>query len=249
MPAAHPRATALLERILLVEGPTLGHRAPIHPATTSNPWPHLPIFLTTGRALPGLDDPRSRAALHRQLAAPQAGRTRPSAARLAAHLGPAAGPILDVGAGSAVWSLAMLADGGAATALDLPGVVEAVPSRPGLTPLAGDHHALPPGPWARVVLANLLHLETREEAAALVHRAAAVLARGGELVVVDAFTDDTERARRIRAVYALHLALRTDRGAAWDASTVDGWARDAGLELADQLRFEELLPSGARIYR
>src|SRR6185436_6563447 len=102
------------------------------------------------------------------------------------------------GAGSGVWSLTMAARHVSArvTAVDFPAVLDTFLSQAaerGLSPrvatLGGDYHHVPfdTGQWSRVVLANVLHLETVDGARALVAKAARAVERGGEVVVVDSF--------------------------------------------------------------
>lgn len=147
--------------------------------------------------------------------------------------------VLDVGAGSGVWSLAMLeaAPLAHATALDLEPVLPsflARAARLGLAErvgtLAGDFHeaALPAAAFDRVVLANVLHLETATRAARLIERTAVALAPGGELVVVDVFPVGPGGVLG-HAAYELHLAMRTGAGRAHAEEAIAAWCRSAGL--------------------
>ncbi|MBV9947203.1 MAG: class I SAM-dependent methyltransferase, partial [Myxococcales bacterium] len=111
------------------------------------------------------------------------GRFFEGAARALAARLPPAGRILDLGAGSGVWSLAMAEAGrlagldGRATAVDVPEVLPSFHARAAAAGLAdhveatgGDFHEapLPDAHFDRVLLANVLHLEPEARAARLV---------------------------------------------------------------------------------
>jgi len=97
--------------------------------------------------------------------------------------------------------------------------------------LAGDFHLvdLPAQRFDRVVLANVLHLEPPVRAAALIRRVASSLVGGGDLVIVEMLGDGTAAGERARAIYALHLALRTRQGQVHPLSELQAWVEQAGL--------------------
>jgi cyclopropane fatty-acyl-phospholipid synthase-like methyltransferase len=153
--------------------------------------------------------------------------------------------IADVGAGSGVWSLAMAAGTDArVVAVDLPDVIDnvgATAARLGLsdrvTMLVGDYfEAVLESPVDRVVLANVLHLERERDAARLVRHWARQLAPDGELVIIDVFAPADPHDELAAAAYALHLGMRTRRGAAHPESRLRAWCRDAGLGSQQLLR-------------
>lgn len=202
-------------------------------------WSRLLTFLEEGSVSPHIDDPVRRRYFYRETteALGEAYLTR--ARRLATRLRPAR-RILDVGAGSAVWSLTM-AEAAPATqviAVDAPEVLpvaERFAGRLGLdahlTLVACDYFA-PPSfdrPFDRIVLANVLHLEPTHRAATLVALYADHLTPEGELVVVDILDDDDPLMATGRAVYALHLGMRTHLGAAHRRADIDSWTAEAGL--------------------
>lgn len=204
-------------------------------------WGHTPNFLRNGQRFRLMDGtPGVREAAYKD-AVGGLGRLFEEAARqLAAQLPGEPGRILDVGAGSGVWSLAMAANHPDAwvTAIDLPGVLGAFQARAtdlGLTArvdvLPGDYRTvfIPAARYDRVVLANVLHLETPQCAALLIGRVAAALRPGGVLVIVDTIGDGTPDGELARAIYGLHLALRTDRGRAHPLGDLVGWLAGAGL--------------------
>jgi hypothetical protein len=80
--------------------------------------------------------------------------------------------------------------------------------------LPGDFHftEIPANQFDCVVLANVLHLDTPEQAAALIRRVTVGLTPNGELLIVGYFEDDSSEDKLGRALRNLHLALRTEQG-------------------------------------
>lgn len=214
------------------------------------PWASLPAFLASGEVHPAIDG-EARGPAYAAVVPMLGERFARWAARLAEAL-PVAERILDVGAGSGVWSLAMAARSATAhvTALDLPEVLPAFERRAravGLgartATLAGSYfeRALG-GPFDRVVLANVLHLETPDDAARLIARVAPALAPGGEMVIVDC-VGEGEAHEPSRSLYALHLGLRTARGAVHRCDDLAAWCAGAGLARARVLTLEPTVPA------
>lgn len=206
-------------------------------------WSHLPSFLSDGEPLVTMNgNAGERGDAYRDVVARLAVMFAPSAEELAARLDGDPARILDIGAGSGIWSLKMAAGSEAArvTALDLPEVLPNFLTLAGelglderVETIAGDYLETElPGGFDRVVLANVLHLEPEPRARALVARAARALAPGGELVIIDALAGETPEQRQAQALYALHLAMRTRGGRNHPREEVEAWCREAGLEPA-----------------
>ncbi len=202
-------------------------------------WRSLGDFVKSGRsALP--TDGATRDGVYAHVVRALERRFSSSADALADALGPADGPILDVGAGSGVWSLAMAArdEASTVTALDGPETAEVFLGRArdrGLgeraDALVGDYHEvpLPESHFARIVMANVLHLESPQRAASLVARVRPALRPGGSLVVVDAIRDADPANAQTVAVYRLHLTMRVDGSVVHQRGDFEGWMRAVGL--------------------
>ncbi len=147
--------------------------------------------------------------------------------------------ILDIGCGSGVFGLAFAERylDSQVTGLDFPSVLDVFEKRArdlGLfhrtRRLAGDMHDVEiPTDFDLVLIANVLRLETPEKAQALVRKAARALVPGGELVVLDALASGSLEKERARAIYALHLALRTENASVPTEKDVREWLESAGL--------------------
>lgn len=198
--------------------------------------PRLTAFLRTGAVPAYLDRPELRGGYYADAVGLLGRAFRDEARGLAARLRPAR-RIVDVGAGSAVWSLAMVAaSGGEVVAIDLEAVLPQARRtacelglQDRLTGRPGDYFEVFEPGADRVVFANVLHLESAADAARLIRHHARALAPDGEVVVVDMFGGEGFEAALSEAVYQLHLGMRTRRGRAHDLDQVRAWCADAGL--------------------
>lgn len=208
----------------------------------------LEPFLRTGAVPAYLDQPEQRGQYYADSVEGLGAAFLGSARQLAASLGPA-DRIVDVGAGSAIWSLTMVeAHGGQVIAIDHPDVLpnasrtaRTLGLEAHLTPRPGDYFEVAADRADRVVLANVVHLEAPANAARLIAHQAASLVPGGELVVVDVLGGPSFEAGLFSAVYQLHLGMRTAHGRAWSADQLGAWAVQAGLAVREVVR---LAPAG-----
>lgn len=164
-----------------------------------------------------------------------------AAARVAAILAAPGIHVVDLGAGAAPWSLAILEREPTArlTAVDrtevLPATgaaIEAAGVGNRAEPRAADLTVdeLPSGADV-VLLAHVCHLFGDDVAATIVRRAAASVAPGGCLAVID-FVDDPDAGKARRAAlrrYELGLFARTADGRLRDLETLRSWCRAGGL--------------------
>jgi 2-polyprenyl-3-methyl-5-hydroxy-6-metoxy-1,4-benzoquinol methylase len=208
-------------------------------------WSQVPAFLLRGERFAHMDGPPdAREAVYSGVVSKLALIYAHGARQLAVALPGRPAHILDVGAGSGIWSLVMAQRHAETlvTALDFPNVLQAfriqaermgLSDRIGLLP--GNFHcvAIPEDRFDRIVLANVLHLEPPEQAAALIGRVATTLLPGGDLVIVDMMGDGTPVGERAQAIYALHLALRTREGKVHPLSDLRAWVEQAGLVPGD----------------
>ena len=208
-------------------------------------WSQVPTFLLRGERYAHMDGPPdAREAVYSGVVSKLALVFAQGARQLAVALPGYPAHILDVGAGSGIWSLAMAQRHAETrvTALDFPNVLQAfriqaehmgLSDRIGLLP--GNFYVIeiPEDRFDRIILANVLHLEPPEQAAALIRRLTTALLPGGDLVIVDMMGDGSSAAERARAIYELHLTLRTERGHAHPLSDLQEWVRQAGLITRD----------------
>jgi hypothetical protein len=149
--------------------------------------------------------------------------------------------VLELGAGAAPWSVALLGawPDAHATVNDLPGVIDVArrtTADHGVAGrcrfLAGDYRtvSVPTGGHDLVVLGHLLRAESPEVAAALVRRAADALAPGGAVVVTDYLLDDDGSGSVTAVLLGLTMVANTAGGRAYTDAEITGWLRAAGLD-------------------
>lgn len=209
---------------------------------------HLPELLRTGKPLLSMDGTLEERGRHYAQVAEGLGNMYPAAAAELAQalekdpygLGRGAGSVLDLGAGSGVWSLALARRMPelSVTAVDLPPVLEGLRRNAGelgvgsrVSTLEGSYFdvELPEAAYDLVILGNILHLETATDAERLVRRAAAAVKAGGTLAIVDILGSGPYETDPVRAMYALFLAARTSSGAMYSHAEVVDWMTAAGL--------------------
>jgi precorrin-6B methylase 2 len=153
--------------------------------------------------------------------------------------------LLDVGAGSGVWSLAVVAalPGASAVALDRDRVLEttrAYAEAAGLgdrlTTLAGDWRdaPLPSAGFDLAVMANVCHLESGPEVERMFNLVRMALRPGGCAVIIDTIPRQLQEDAGA-LLQSIHLGLRTPLGAIHDEGSYRGWLCRAGLADGDML--------------
>jgi SAM-dependent methyltransferase len=222
-------------------------------------WSQMPAYLLRGERFAHMDGPpAAREAVYSGVVSKLALLFAHGARELATKLPGRPAHILDVGAGSGIWSLAMAQchPETRVTALDFPTVLQAfriqaehmgLSDRIGLLP--GNFHcvAIPEDRFDRIVLANVLHLETPLQAAALVGRVTTALEPGGDLVIVEMLGDGTPAGERVRAIYGLLLALCTRQGKVHPLSDLRAWVEQAGLVPEDVIELGTPRGMGAMV--
>lgn len=149
--------------------------------------------------------------------------------------------VLDLGAGGAPWSIAILEACPDATAVvnDWPGVlpvaqtkaaahgvIERVEFRPG----DFGEIAIETGAYDVVVLGHVCRTEGPTHAPALIGRAFDALRPGGRLILADYFADNERKMNPHAVIMGLTMAASTVNGAMLTARQVHGWLVDAGFE-------------------
>ncbi len=158
--------------------------------------------------------------------------------------------ILDIGAGSAVWSIALAeADAGAhVTAQDYPGVLKETAgfvTRHGLGArfdyLAGDLNAVDFGSarFDLAVLGNIVHSEGEASSRRLFRRLHAALAPGGRLAILDFFPDEDRSGPAPAMLFALNMLVSTENGDTYTLSEYRAWLAEAGFASVETVEIGE----------
>ncbi len=227
-----------------------------------NAWSRLPEVVRSGRPSVTVERQAEAEAFFPTLIRSLHVLNRPPARRLAAALGLGARHrglrILDVGAGSAVWSIALAeADTDArVTAQDYPGVLAETAgfvARHGLETrydyLAGDLNVVDfgAGRFDLAVLGNIVHSEGEASSRRLFRRLHAALASGGRLAILDFFPDEDRTGPMPAVMFALNMLVNTEHGDTYTLSEYRAWLAEAGFASVEMVEIGEegMMPAPA----
>jgi ubiquinone/menaquinone biosynthesis C-methylase UbiE len=172
------------------------------------------------------------------------------ARRLAAQLVPLTGKsgprVLDIGCGSAVWSIAIAkADPQARiTAFDYPKVLETTrqfAEREGVGDraeyLPGDLRAanFPERSYDVAILGNIVHGEGEASAHDLFARIHRALDSGGRLAIIDMIPNDERTGPPFALLFALNMLVNTDQGDTYTLTQYREWLTGAGFARVETL--------------
>ena len=206
-------------------------------------WDYLPQFLQTGVPLAEMDSVEQSADQYEKQVSALAWMMTPAAETMAQVLGMGRSRtsmnILDVGAGSAIWSLTCAKHDPttAVTAADWPVIVEIAAGfarQMGLedrfAAIPGNYHESDLGEdrYDLAIVANVTHIETPDGNRDLFRKLHKALKAGGEVVIVDVMPVQPE-GRVSAALYALGLALRTAQGQVHSADALQQYLLDTGF--------------------
>lgn len=163
--------------------------------------------------------------------------------------------VLDLGAGGAPWSIAILHANPGATAVvnDLAGVVDVaarkcdehgVADRVELRP--GDFHeiAIEPAAYDIVVLGHVCRTEGETLARRLIGRAFAALRPEGTMILADYFVDPERKMNPHAVLMGATMMASTVNGNGFTTDEYAGWIREAGFEavrLIEPIGFQQQL--------
>lgn len=251
--------TETAERYLCTSGAaSMASLVRVAPGPLEN-WTHLADTIRSGTALnPIENDP---AAFYGPLVEATFATQLRAAGRLGLRLGWARRPglrVLDLGAGRAPWSIAVLEQSAGSTAVvnDLDAVVplaESMLAERGLADRAeirpGDFHRIEiePASYDVVMLGHVCRMEGDSAAAALVRRAFAALRPGGQVVLADYFTDNTRKYNPFGVQMGITMLANTRHGGTITYEQVRGWLADAGFEyirVIEPIGFNQVFVAG-----
>ena len=234
--------TETAERYLCTDGPaSMAALIAVAPGPHEN-WTRLAETIRTGSVATPIE--RDAAGFYGPLVTATFTTQLRAASRLGAMVGWPRRPglrVLDLGAGRAPWSIAMLSQSTGSTAVvnDLPGVVELagasleehrVADRAELR--SGDFHEIDvePDEYDVVVLGHVCRTEGEHRARRLIARAVSALRPGGQLLLADYFADNDRKHNPFGVQMGLTMLASTERGGMLTHAQVHGWLLDAGLQ-------------------
>lgn len=209
-------------------------------------WEYLPQFLRTGVPLAMMDSVEQSEEQYEVQVSALAWMMTPAAEAMAQMLGMGrtrkALKILDVGAGSAIWSLSCAKHDAetTVTASDWPAIVQIAESFAGkmgiqdrFTALPGNYHEseFDDNEYDLAIVANVSHIETPAGNRRLFEKIHTALKPGGEIAIVDVMSEQPE-GQASSALYALGLGLRTELGQVHKPEVLEQCLDEAGFSAA-----------------
>jgi SAM-dependent methyltransferase len=151
--------------------------------------------------------------------------------------------ILDLAAGSGVWSVAMAKESPhvAVTAIDWPGIIpitKKVAEREGVAPryrfVAGDLLTVDFGSGHSVaILGHILHSEGEERSGCLLKKTFDALAPGGTIAIAEILVDPDRAGPLPALLFAVNMLVNSESGDAFSLDEITAWLRAANF---DQIR-------------
>lgn len=212
-------------------------------------WDYLPQFLKTGTPLAKMDSVEQSEEQYEQQVSALAWMMAPAAEAVARLLGIGQTrkglEILDVGAGSGIWSLTCAkhdADS-KVTVNDWPVIVKIASGfaqqfglQDRFSAIPGNYHEAELGDanFDLAIVANVTHIETPERNVELFRKIHRALKPGGEIAIIDVMPVQAD-GQISAALYALGLGLRTESGQVHSADALQAYLGDAGFNDASML--------------
>ena len=233
--------TETAERYLCTDGPaSMATLVRVAPGPLVN-WERLADTVRYGHVAEPIE--RDPAAFYAPLVAATFATQFRAASRLGLRLGWSRRPglrVLDLGAGRAPWSMAVLEQSPGSTAVvnELPGVIGAAVAMVDerghgdrVTFRGGDFHdiAIELSSFDVVVLGNVCRTEGDERSRSLVGRAFDALRPGGEILIADYFADNDRKYNPFGVQMGLTMMANTERGGLVTNAQVVGWLGDTGF--------------------
>ena len=148
--------------------------------------------------------------------------------------------VLDLAAGSGVWSIALAQQSPMVrvTAVDWPGVIAVtrkVTARHGVSDryrfVAGDLHSADFGQGHMIAtLGHILHSEGEAGSRRLLQKTFEALAPGGTIAIAEILADAERRTAAPALIFAVNMLVNSDEGDTFTFDEIRGWLLEAGFE-------------------
>jgi 2-polyprenyl-3-methyl-5-hydroxy-6-metoxy-1,4-benzoquinol methylase len=213
-------------------------------------WVHLTESVLTGRPAIAVNQEGQGAEFFREFVEDLFANNYGAAQALADALkvAEAKGPVsvLDIAAGSGVWSIALAERSPQVrvTVVDWPAVIpvcQKVAARRGLGDryryLAGDLLEVDYGTGYTVAtLGHILHSEGQRRSRELLKKVFAALAPGGTIVIAEMIPNEERTGPPVALIFAVNMLVHTDEGDTFTFGEMSAWLREAGFVDLRQLQ-------------
>ena len=206
-------------------------------------WLELTDVVATGKPAESVNREDGGEAFFMELVSNIFPMSYPAAQALAAHLaldgsGPAV-RVLDLGAGSGVWSIAVAQSSPRVqvTAVDWPGVLPITKKHADRFGV-GDRYTLVPGDLATadfgsdhdvITIGHILHSEGVERSKKLLRKCFDALAPGGTIAIQEFLVNAERTGPPMSLIFAVNMLVNTDTGDTWSFEEISEWLKEAGF--------------------
>ena len=207
-------------------------------------WLHLTDVVATGKPATAVNSEEDGSAFFQELVSNIFPMSYGPAQALAKHLalgesGPAV-RVLDLGAGSGVWGIAVAQSSPrvTVTAVDWPGVLPIAQKTAAKFGLA-DRYNVVAGDLATadfgkdydvITIGHILHSEGVERSKALLAKVFAALAPGGTIAIAEFLVNADRTGPPNGLLFAVNMLVNTDDGGTYSFEEISTWLREAGFE-------------------
>lgn len=147
--------------------------------------------------------------------------------------------VLDIGAGSGVWGIAVGQSSPRVhvTAVDWPGVLPIAQKTAAKFGLA-DRYNVIPGDLATadfgsgynvITIGHILHSEGVERSKKLLRKCFDALAPGGTIAIQEFLTNPDRTGPPMSLIFAVNMLVNTEKGDTWSFEEIAGWLKEAGF--------------------
>jgi ubiquinone/menaquinone biosynthesis C-methylase UbiE len=212
-------------------------------------WLHLSDVVATGKPAESVNQSDGGEAFFQELVSNIFPMSYGPAQALAAHLalGPS-GPafrVLDLGAGSGVWGIAVAQSSPrvTVTAVDWPAVLPIAQQTAAKFGLA-DRYSVISGDLASadfgrdhnlITIGHILHSEGVERSKKLLRKCFDALAPGGAISIAEFLVNPERTGPSMGLIFAANMLVNTDHGDTWSFEEIAGWLKEAGFVNPRQL--------------
>ena len=218
-------------------------------------WDHLPELIKTGKPLLTIEKPKEIENQYAKQVKSLDWMMSPSAHEAVKLLRVGERrknlKILDVGAGSGVWSLAVVSRDPSShtTLLDLKKIIDIAKKnvddkklRSQVSYIKGDFFKVNlPKKFNFVIVANVLHIQSKRKNINLLKRLKKALSPEGEILIIDILPKD-EEVRLPRLLYEIGLMLRTKDGQVYEQGEIISMLTKAGFSSVETIYIDQVPP-------
>jgi ubiquinone/menaquinone biosynthesis C-methylase UbiE len=206
-------------------------------------WLHLTDVVATGKPATAVNQEGDGSAFFQELVSNIFPMSYGPAQALAAHLalGESGPPVrvLDLGAGSGVWGIAIAQSSPrvTVTAVDWPAVLPIAQKTAARFGLA-DRYNVVPGDLDTadfghdhnvITIGHILHSEGVDRSKKLLRKCFDALAPGGTISIAEFLVNPERTGPSMGLIFAVNMLVNTDHGDTWSFEEIAGWLKEAGF--------------------